>query len=659
MLRLLFMNTINNGVDVNNIVRPGLSMNDRNRYRSNPEPSGFRIGPTVILGGLLGLGNAAAQNKLQEEIASLPVFEPDPEPVSTPKKEWNQMMRNGPEITGNFYKDTQNIINNLNVNITPIGVSYTLKHKGYEVGIDTIETSEMDQTMRRAWMSKDVNYFRNLMLMKIYSESKLAEQAFAGKLVVKQSNTAKRMKAKKMIKKASDGEEQDDYVEEPEEVLWEDLNLSFMDLDNFVQEVADELQENEKLQSVYEKLAEEVAEESEDFFLDLTFPRPFEKYASLVEPGEEKLAFRPMGMKTGKNKLCNFRYLKKNLNVGFMPDRVMFVADNQLVGALPAHGMNEDGYEHFIENDTKYFKDFFMQEAKKGLDVLKGAEKLAAESDEQLETLTAKEAFLSANIHPLIYYDLLMKQYGEVWIDVEAQVLIRLIEQNFTDGEPINQAALNKVLSLQAVNKAELVYTSMHAFEKVVRSFSSKPIDFERKESEDISVVDLAFGIDVLQKSTTHTDIYGVFSPDVIQYIADTVAARDVYGFYPQYPGVPTLFQDAFELILNSRIADSLRGQKVQNLSNAKLESQIKKSIGEIATALQEFVYTVKDEKKDTLTFDEKTFEKCSSKLSDTDKTTLKLQVNLFYALNAKMVESEASYQRQRRQLELTGGDAT
>jgi len=548
----IFMNTMSQlNINTPDMYPPSHKMEDAARYPN--KKLNFGVGPGIAIGSLLGLNNWLKKKQRQEEIDSLPVYPVMPKEKKQPKVK-------SPFLTsGNLYKDIDKLSKNLSVEITPIGVSCYMKANGMVTNFENIEMSQMDDTMLSYWKNKDKGYFKNLILLKIYSEAKIAEQVFA----------------EKMIRKIS-------YGKTASEIL--DDNCSFVDIENIVFAIKNKI--DDATVERFEKIAEDIDCSEDDYEISLDLPGGFSDYSELVDGiGEEKLCFFEAGNKK-ENKYFDPSFLKKNVKVGFMPDRVIFVSKNVLLGTLPTLNMNEDGYEHFQDKDKKYFKDFFIQESKKGISEMnKNAEEL-------LESADTSDIFELSTIHPLVYKAVLDKKYGKQWVNFDSYATVRIIEKDFLQGRQINDIALNKIIAIQTVNAPEnIIFTNHHAFEKAVRCFTDKPIDFLRRENEDLDISDFVFAIDIIQRSMYDgSDVYQKFSAEVIQYIADVLAKKEIYTYEPM-ENKKTSMEPAFCALLNLSIERSLIKRFTESSSSEtdkeKISNKVRKTIDVIQSSLE------------------------------------------------------------------------
>jgi hypothetical protein len=106
---------------------------------------------------------------------------------------------------------------------------------------------------------------------------------------------------------------------------------------------------------------------------------------------------------------------------------------------------------------------------------------------------------------------------------------MQMIEKDFALKRPIDDIALNKILSIKVANSGDKVYLNRHAFEKVVRSFNDKPVDFMERETDDLDLQDFAVALDSLNRVTPYDNVYDNFSPEVYNYMAQVLADKENY----------------------------------------------------------------------------------------------------------------------------------
>jgi hypothetical protein len=483
-----------------------------------------------------------------------------------------ELDKHGPSLDGNYYSQAQNIVEHLKVIFTPISVIYVVKNGTKETTIDTIETSEMNKDMYAAWQHKDYNYYKNLMLTKMYSEMQVVENGFAKKFLEKQNEFQTQI-----IKKASVNDDKE--VECPYSV--DDLtDVELMEhVANAKDLYAKHSQITEKIAGV---LMDTIDKDTIEYVIPLQLERPFDKYAGFTSDPISFMGFNANSkdIKAMQGKFLDPHYLSNKVKVGFMPDRVIFTADNQLMGTLLAMSMNTDGFEHFQNQDKKYFINYFNEEVKRGIMRMKG--KIEANSPQinarQLEkkasSTSIKQIFERSDIHPVLYYLALTQKYGFDWFNFDPHALVKIIEIDFGIDDAIEAIPLNKILSIQVLNNSETPYVSYHAFEKVIRGLCGKRIDFFKREISDMDIDDIAFAIDVMDRVTPHDDIYDNFGPDIYDYLVKVLAENETYVYEPTViVGSPT--EQQFNQILNYSLLSSINDKMIASINpDDKLEEE-------------------------------------------------------------------------------------
>lgn len=459
--------------------------------------------PGALLGAITGA--AIAEKKTREEIL---------------RKQIEQ--DNSEVLRGNYYTQVQNIVDKLKIIFTPFGVVYLVKNGTKEVTIETIQTEEMNASMYQAWQAKDYNYYKFLLLNKMLSEIQFVEQEFAKNVIKNQFDMQKNIN-----KKASF-----------DDVDTEDLTLP--EITEYISRIKDAYS---KHTGTTEKMAEilyNMINDNTEYVISWEFERPVQKYASLAQ----NLSFLGLSgssddIKSLQGHYLNPSYLQNRINVGFLPDRVLFMVDNKVIASLLTIKMNENAFKHFETHDREYFEKYFNEQAKLGVARMNGKAAPPMHIKDILEKKAAavapdlSEIFKRNDIHPGVYYVALNKKYGLEWMSYEQDPLMVIIEKDFNLTEGISDIPLNKILSIQVCNTSEMPYQSRHAFEKVIRSFSNKPIDFLKRETDDMNEVDIAFGIDIMDRITPYDDIYDNFSQDVFSHIVQILAQKDLRAYMP------------------------------------------------------------------------------------------------------------------------------
>jgi hypothetical protein len=482
---------------------------------------GIKVTPLAIAGAITGALIGKAKSDRAKINAGLPTFAPQ---------------QSEPQKIG-YQEQMQKLIKNLRVLFTPISAVYIVKDGGRDITLDVIETSEMTEEMHKAWETKNDIYFKNLMLNKMHSEIQFAEKAFAKKILEGQM---------KMMNKTASFSDSFDMTDQ-EMDFYSDV------LGTVMAKSSEEI--SEKLASLSLKNAQEDCEEY--VLAEARLDRPFDKYAGIVADTLDFIS--PTKRKEAKlqRNLMDPKWLRNNATVGFFPDRVIFAADNKLIGTLPIINMNEEGYNRFSAGDADYFKEFLYQESRKGLARIGKKEDMEKDaSEESVATLSEESIFYEAGIHPVVYFLKLTQKYGFEWVDFSSHAIMQMIEKDFALKRPIDDIALNKILSIKIANSGDKVYLNRHAFEKVVRSFNDKPVDFMERETDDLDLQDFAIALDALNRVTPYDNVYDNFSPEVYNYMAQVLADKENYIWGINISGTDE--EMSFITLMNYTVLDKL-----------------------------------------------------------------------------------------------------
>lgn len=470
------------------------------------ERKGIGVTPAAVIGSLIG--GALANGVLTRNY----IKDQDNRRMAELTKE----LKNRPKVEGNYYKQVQNVANNLDVAFTPVSAVLRVRNGKDSFTLDTIETSEMNNDMKKAWKNKSSDYFKNLLLGKMYSEMQIAEEAFA-KRFIKNHFDMKGIVDKKSYDTS----------------LINNFNLN--KCAEVIEKVASFYNDSDIKVKIASANIQDIENVEGNINIGLKLDRPFNKYAGVIGSIKSCIGLnREPSSEEVKKHLENPKYLMKNIKVGFFPDRVIFTMDNNLVSTLSLTGMNEEGYQNFVNSNEKYFRNLFVENVKENLKMadseLDGIYKIAFEETE--EFTDPKECLVSSGAHPVVIYLFLLKHYGLKWLKFDMSIIEEILKKEFS-LEEINDSTLNKILTIMTANQSDSIYTNAYAFEKAVLSLNSKPIDFMLKEKENISIQNIVFAIDVLDRVTMNDDIYDNFSPEVVDYIVDVFSDREMYIYNP------------------------------------------------------------------------------------------------------------------------------
>lgn len=540
-------------------------------------------------------------------------------------------------LQGNYYSQVQNLIANLKIIFTPFGTVYIVRNGVKEVTIETIGTDEMNTPMYTAWKSKDVNYFKNLLLNKMYTEIQFVEQQFAKKMIENQMNLQSHITKKASV---------DEFIDE----------LSTLEIFEKIANIKDFYS---KQTSSTEKLAEillRMSDDGEEIRVSWEFQRPLEKYAVLGGA----LDFLGLGgsssdIRSLQGKYLSPSYLANRVKIGFLPDRVIFIVDNKVISSLLAMDMNSEAFDYFQKQNENYFTGYFNQEAKKGIKRMRGKlppnsdlikqEKKA--SDEKALNNDLKTIFDRVDVHPVVYYKILTDKYQDKWTNWDVSALIKVLEQDFELEEGMNDASFNKILSVHSVNNNLYPFTNYHVFEKVIRAFSNRPIDFLAREVEDLSIEDLAVGLDIMDAVTPGVDTYESFSSDVINYIIDNLMDRECRVFLPMSVFPETKSRSAFYQHTNEYLLDGFNSRDIvalkdeRELSNSVKENEV---IHHVSTSI---ILKAKADKSELLKVETVKREILALDESDIIKNLINIQVTNALIMDRNIISSALKLKEQ------------
>lgn len=450
------------------------------------------INPLSLLGGIAGsavIGNTLA-NKKEQEYKQL-----YGNAVARLVNEANKKMT---DMGEDHYSTIANVDRDLRVMFTPFSVVYLLR----STVVDTIAVDTMTSAMKNAWRSKDTNYFKALMLNKVYLEAQNTEQMFIRRLI--EHDKGLKTKITKSASSSASTEPISVYELFDKYAMFGQLMVASAKspaLDKYAAELFSVLEELEPEAIPVELGALRMAQEDD---LDL---------------GLVKLAF----LRFTKDNTITVGDLRGNTDVSYLPDRVLFINDGIVISQLNTFEMNEDGYAHFKKKDSPYFKKLFIRMAKTaGHDVTTEPD----EPEELTKEAAYDDVFVADDVHPKVYYLIMMKEFGERWLEWDMDTLTSMLSDNL--GVTPGDVAANKLMCISLLFNGNAAYTGYHTFEKVIRSFNNKDIDFEARESN-LSLGEFVNGIEIMGDLISDVDdnIYDNFSDHVFSYLVEVLAAQD------------------------------------------------------------------------------------------------------------------------------------
>jgi hypothetical protein len=466
--------------------------------------------------------------------------------------ERNQQLQSEKTIENNAYSQVESILRDLKITFTPINVLYTLNGQVFEI----IKADEMTPHMKQAFLQKDAEYFRDILINKISMEMQLAEQAFAQRLLTSNGYG-------QQAKTANYASKQDCLIKVAEESFEGMVKVASTGLENIGKL---------KIDPTFETL------------------RPFSQSEWFFKRAElDKVAgiFDVFTKEDDGAEDIGLNRLNSEINVGFLPDRVVYLWNGQMVEQMSLLNMNPEGYEAFRRKDKQFFIDFFREHTtnfsqqlsaqppetneedtekqaavteQKVLELadkvnehnpLKGAfqnlwngtaeelenEKQAASLEDIVDDLVEDEfpvmerdfidPFADSDVHPVAYDAILASKYGVSWARHETESIFKQIEVDFKLEKGITENALNKISILHAVSGPNhAMYMAPLTFEKFIRGVNSKTILFEEFQGN-TSFEEIIFGIEVA-KAYDGEEVFLQFHDNIAPYVSEELMKENV-----------------------------------------------------------------------------------------------------------------------------------
>ncbi|MGE7305837.1 hypothetical protein ACQKJG_18610 [Priestia megaterium] len=441
-------------------------------------------------------------------------------------------------IEKNPYSQVEDVLKNLKIVFTPINVLYTLNGQAFDI----IQADEMTPQMKQAFVKQDGDYFRNLLVNKMNMEIQLAEKALMQRLI------------------AANG-----YGEYKE--------ATFSAKQDLLTKVAEE-----EFEPMVKTASEGLEGRKLNIPVNFNDLRPFNKSAVLLDPRQvEKVAGVFDLFQGDDEQQISVDRLNNEINVGFLPDRVVYLWNGQLIEQLTLLHMNEEGYEAFKNQDKEFFIDFFRKHTKelsaKLQDENESFEQQASfkntepgnlwiggtsdshgemqvedmEEDEVDKEAAALEdivddivedefpvierddinVFEDADIHPLVYDRLLTSRYGKKWSNYETEALLKQLELDFDLKEGLSDNPLNKISILRAISSPEhAMYQTPLTFEKFMRGMNSKSVLFDTFQGN-LAFEEIVFGLEVA-KAYDGDEVFLEFHDKIAPYVSEELMNANV-----------------------------------------------------------------------------------------------------------------------------------
>jgi hypothetical protein len=406
-----------------------------------------------------------------------------------------------------FYSQANNVLKNLKIVFTPINVIYSVNNQVFEI----IGVNEMNALMQKAFLEKDAPFFKNILVNKMNMELQLAQQAFVQRMMQNQQQKQANFLDQQFFLKEASGEEVDAMLMKAATLT--DVKIEVpLNLDSL-----------------------RPFEDSEFFFDSNVFKKVAGVFSFFKSPETTpELTVGSVGINDIKNQV----------DVGFLPDRVVFLYDGNMFEQLTLLSMNDKGYEAFVKRDKEFFKNF-LEDASRKIQhaVIQNVqtnstmlEKRSASIEEVVDRIITPEivdlktevnVFKESDLHPMIYVKVLSDKYGNDWHDLELESILKQIEIDFQIEDKFNDIALNKIAALQSVMDDEnSMFRSSFTFEKFGRTMNNKDVDFVRFEGN-LSLSEVMFALEMAKLLRGET-VFDIFNDMIPQYVAEELFDNNI-----------------------------------------------------------------------------------------------------------------------------------
>lgn len=476
-------------------------------------------------------------------------------------------------LEGDHYSQVGAILSNLKIVFTPINVVYSVNNQVFDI----IDAGEMTPHMRSAFMKKDANFFRDILVNKMNMEMQLAEQAFAKRLLAKNHQ----------FKEAS-------FVERQEYLLK-------VSKDEFIE---------------LEKTASDGLDRIGNISIPVNFDslRPFSRSSDFFNPNEfQKVAGLFDYFKRNQTESLKLNQVKSQVKVGFLPDRVIFLHNGQLIQQISLLNMNEEGYEAFRNKDKNFFLNFFYNKSEEIADDIalkakhddlqdkeakvepEGQEKTADTLEEVVENTilspyekSSINIFEDSDVHPIVYEKILSDKYGDNWSDFELEAIIKQIELDFKVEKGIFDIPLNKISIFHTIaSEKHTMFMNSFSFEKFIRAMNSKDIVFGEFQGN-LTFEEIAFGLEVA-KVFNGDDVFLEFHHTVAEYVSEELFRDNIRFVSDQVFDETNLFEKDFFDSVNGLLMRKWKEKDTQSMTDEN-ERQEKKRLTEMITTISDNV---------------------------------------------------------------------
>ena len=562
----------------------------------------------AILGSLVGFGTTRDQVNQQAERDAL--HRKVTENNSTPDIEKSMFNKD-------YYTQIYNIEKNMKPTFSPFGVIYMINLKGQNLTLDNIDTSEMNDEMKKAWAEHDEGYYKRLFMNKIVSEVQLVEQMFAKRMVQNFSSMNQRFG----VKQAS----------------YDESNL--VDLLDGVCRIRDIYREDNK-SKIIEVLAASMNAPDSEINIECKLNRPIDKYAGIMSKALNFLTMDSSSnqLKSTAKDMANVKNIS-NAQVEFLPDRVIFIKNNIVITQLPIIQMSQEGYSHFREKDTAYFKQEFIKSMSRNINEIKSINSM---NKKAMELIKREDIFGRSDIDPKIYFLLMNKELGAEWLTYDPEVLISEVEDYFHLDKPIVNVALNKLLIIQLINQSVEPYRNALIFEKCIRAFNDKTVEFDEWQLN-IEVKELMYALMRMEDLTELDSISDNFSHEIVEYMATILYNNGMRNLIDTTGDTRNSLTDDFYEMVNAELLDKWNS----TVSNPKSENKMIEDNIAIATISNKLYNSIDNiaaiggEKIDKIIDNLATKNKLSTFVTNCIKQTVKLNAIIDSYCTLKNLELE------------------
>jgi len=500
----------------------------------------------------------------------------------------NESNRKLGEVSADHYTQIENLSKDLKVMFTPFTAVYMLRN----TVVDAINVDKMTSAQKSAWRNKDHTYFKNLLVNKVYLDAQASEQMFIRKLIDSESGLRAGTFSTKTAATHDVG-----IVEMLEKMAM---------LSSIFQASSTSPLMDKYAATVVDAVVTNAVEEVLDFDLGAFKMAADEDY----DIGTEKLAI--FGIGNNANTITP-KDISKGVKVVFLPDRVLYIVDNIVITQTNTYDMSEEDYSKFVKRDGKYFKSKVVSMSKTAsseltkeaadLNLADGTQEIPAHvvdvvtpapvlepeqsildeykvgmaDEEELDKIAelSESLFIEENIDPKVYYLWLTRQFGTDWFSWDVETMSSMIAD--LTGIVVNGIVADKLAFLVMILNSNSPYTGYHTFEKIIRSFNNRDIDFDLRESN-IELHEFVWGLRTMSAVASAVDdnIYDNMSEHVFGYMLEVLVDSNCRCICPQYQSKT---EEVFWKLLASEVHDQWNKALPNGLFNKSKLGPVENSI--------------------------------------------------------------------------------